>query len=281
MGPTSGCNDSCMHEIGLSSGVEGVRCIPDEHGGVGALVLAGSSGRVDTHRARVLSNAGALAESVRWFGGQGQHAGPWEIALELFLERVCDLRKECDRVLVLGTSFGAEAALLTGAESHHVDAVVAFAPSDVVWAGITDDDRLTSHWTREGTALPFVPFVSDWQPTEDPPAFVDLYASSRASFPGEVDAARIAVERIPQVVLVAGGDDRVWPSVEQAQQIRERRTAHGLDTTLIEEADAGHRTILPGEPMVSGGTRMQRGGTELADRRLGEKAWNHIATLLR
>lgn len=59
--------------------------------------------------------------------------------LELFLDRVSDLRVDSDRVVVLGTSFGSEAALLTGAVSDDVDAVVAFAPSDVVWAGITTD----------------------------------------------------------------------------------------------------------------------------------------------
>ena len=110
--------------------MEGVRCLPEEHRGVGALVLAGSSGRVDTDRARVLGAHGVLAESIRWFGGDGQHDGPWEIPVELFLDRVAMLRKVCERVIVLGTSFGAEAALVTGVLSDHVDAVVAFAPSD-------------------------------------------------------------------------------------------------------------------------------------------------------
>jgi hypothetical protein len=37
-----------------------------------------------------------------------------------------------------------------------VDAVVVFAPSDVVWVGVTSDGRQTSHWTLDRLPLPFV-----------------------------------------------------------------------------------------------------------------------------
>lgn len=268
-----------MREVPLP-GADGLRCIPRDHVGVGALVLAGSSGRVDAGRARLLGAHGALTESLRWFGGPGQHDGPWEIAVELFLDRVAGLAAECDRVLVVGTSFGAEAALLTGVLSDEVDCVVAFAPSDVVWAGIAPDGRMTSHWTHRGAPVPFVPFLGDWKPAEDPPSYVDLYRTSRARYAPEVAEATLAVEQIPEVVVVAGGDDRVWPAVQHAELIRDRRAAHGLATTVVSDHEAGHRTILPGESVVTAGQRMQRGGTESADRRLGAAAWEHIAAYL-
>lgn len=260
--------------------VEGVRVVPDRPSGVGALVLAGSSGRVDTPRARVLAATGALAESLRWFGGAGQHDGPWEIPVELFLDRVEELRRDCDRVVVVGTSFGAEAALLAGSLSDRVDAVAAFAPSDVVWAGVTADGRMTSHWTHQGRPLPFVPFVDDWEPDDDPPAYIGMYRHSRERFAERVDAAAIAVERIPRVLLVAGGDDRVWPALQHADAIRDRRAAHGRSTTVVTDPQAGHRTVLPGEPVVAAGTRMRRGGTQEADRRLGLAAWPALRSLL-
>jgi hypothetical protein len=140
----------------------GVRWLPDEPTGVGALVLAGSSGRVDSARVELLADHGVVAESIQWFGGPGQHDGPWEIPLELFLDRVADLARDCDRVLVLGTSLGAEAALLTGAHSAHVAAVVAFAPTDLIWAGVRGDGTVTSHWTLGGALLPYVPFDDTW-----------------------------------------------------------------------------------------------------------------------
>lgn len=262
------------------SGVEGVRWLPDAPTGTGALVLAGSSGRVDSARAELLARRGVIAESIRWFGGPEQHDAPWEVPLELFLGRVAELARDCDRVWVLGASFGAEAGLLTGAHSPRVAAVIAFAPSDVVWAGVRSDGSMTSHWSLHGRPLPYVPFVSDWQADSDVPAYVGLYRASRQQFRHRLAAAAIPVEHIPQVVLIAGGDDQVWPSLTMAEAIKERRRAHGLDTILVSDPGAGHRTVLPGEPVVTAGTRMRRGGTEATDRSLGAAAWAHITSLL-
>ncbi|MGW8568487.1 acyl-CoA thioester hydrolase/BAAT C-terminal domain-containing protein [Isoptericola sp. NPDC055881] len=262
-------------------GPQGVRVVPPRPAGTGALVLAGSSGRVDEARARVLARHGVLAESVRWFGGPGQHAGPWEIPVETFVARVEALAADCDRVVVLGTSFGAEAALVTGAVCARVDAVVAFAPSDVVWAGVTPDGRQTSHWTVGGQPLPFVPFLPGWVPDQDPPSFRELYRRSREADPACTAAATIAAERVAEVVLVAGGDDQVWPATLQAGSIARRRAAHGLTTTLVTHPRAGHRVLLPGEEPVAAGMAMRRGGSEAADRRLGAAAWTAVRGALR
>lgn len=257
----------------------GVRWVPEVPNGVGALVIGGSSGLVYAARAELLARQGVLAESIRWFGGPGQPAGPWDVPLETFIDRVEDLSRACDRVVVVGTSFGAEAALLVGAHSA-VAAVAAFAPSDVAWAGVAPDGTVSSHWSLGGAPVPFVPFDEDWVPGTDPPAYDGLYRSSRRRFTERVAAAAIPVERIGRLLLVAGGDDRVWPSLEMAAAIEGRRAAHGLETVLVSDAEAGHRTVLPGEPAVAGGTRMQRGGREDADRRLGVAAWPRLLELV-
>jgi uncharacterized protein len=263
---------------------QGVRWLPDEparSGGDGVLVLAGSSGRVDAERARLFAERGLLAESIRWFGGPGQSPGPWRVPLETFLRRVDALAALCARVWVVGTSFGAEAALLTGAFSPSVAGVVAFAPSDVVWAGYDADGAEHSHWTLEGAPLPFVPVAWDrYVARDDPPRFRPLYEASRVAFPERAASAAIPVERIARLVLVAGGDDQVWPSTEHAERIRARRAAAGADTVVVERADAGHRAILPGEPVVTAGAAMARGGTEAADRALGAAAWPAILAMM-
>ena len=254
---------------------EGVRWVPEHETGDGVLVVAGSSGRVDADRARLFADLGCLAESIRWFGGPGQHPGPWEIPLETFIERVEDLKRSCDRVHIVGLSFGAEAALLCGAHSDRIASVIAFAPTDVVWAGY-NQERETSHWTLGGRSLPYVPM--DWSDhrAEPIPRFRPLYEQSRVTFADRVPAARIPVERIKQLILVAGGDDQVWPSVDHAHRIEAARTAAGLSTLVITSPDAGHRPILPGEAEVAAGAAMQRGGNPDADRRLGEQAWRVI-----
>src|SRR5512146_453992 len=259
----------------------GVRWMPDEHRGVGVLVLAGSSGRVDESRARVIAGQGCIAESVQWFGGPGQNASPWEIPLETFQRRTADLARDCGRVYLVGTSFGAEAVLVTAAQTPGIDGVVAFAPSDVIWAGTDPAGRQTSHWSLDGHPLPFVAFDESWQPDGDPPGFRSLYLRSRhAADPAAIAAATIPVERIPSVITVAGKDDQVWPSDLHAENIRSRRAAHGMETTAMTDDEAGHRSVLPGEPVVSGGARMRRGGTETADRRLGRLAWDAMLPLL-
>lgn len=113
-------------------------------------------------------------------------------------------------------------------------------------------------------------------PDLDPPSYLELYRRCREEQPEAVAAAAIAVECIGDLTVVAGGDDLVWPSVQHALCVRARRSRHGLDTTVLTDAQAGHRTVLPGEQMVQGGARMSRGGTEAADRRRGRPAWSHI-----
>lgn len=153
-------------------------------------------------------------------------------------------------------------------------------PSDVVWAGVRPDGTVTSHWTLGGGPLPYVPFDPDWAPETEIPAYVGLYEASRRRFHDRLFAAAIPVEQIAHLVLVAGADDQVWPALEMSRAIERRRRASGLLTVLVADANAGHRAILPGEPPVTGGIRMRRGGHEGADRRLGHAAWTQIVSLL-
>jgi acetyl esterase/lipase len=262
------------------TGPSGVRFVPEEHSGVGVLVLAGSRGSADEPRARLFAESGAIAESIQWFGGVGQHSGPWEVPIEMFQDRVGKLSTLCDRVILVGLSFGAEAALVTATRTPQVTAVVALSPTDVVWAGVTAEGRQTSHWTIDGVPVPFVPFAEDWEPRTEPPIYRDLYLYSRRINPTAVDAAAIPVERIPTLIQVVGGQDLVWPSDRHAEAIEQRRSHHGLTTTTVVDEDAGHRAVLPGEPVVDTGQRMQRGGDATANRRLGQAAWVEIQALL-
>ena len=68
------------------------------------------------------------------------------------------------------------------------------------------------------------------------------------------------MERIREVLLVAGGDDKVWPAVEFAEQIVASRGAL-RDRSVVTLAEAGHRVVLPGEQPKTAGQRMARGGS--------------------
>ncbi|HWS51973.1 MAG TPA: acyl-CoA thioester hydrolase/BAAT C-terminal domain-containing protein [Microbacterium sp.] len=254
--------------------------VPEQPSGGGVLVLAGSSGRIERERAELLAAHGIHARALRWFGGAGQRAVPYEVPLELFTDELERLRRECDRVSILGTSFGAEAALVT-ATITPVHAVVAVSASSVVWGGV-QDDTWSSHWTYDGRPLPWLPFAPDWTADDDPPEYRGLYEASLRRDPAAASAAAIPVERIDApLLLTAGGDDRVWPSTEFAAAICDRRRRHGLPTISFGAPAAGHRLLLPGETVAAGGVTMRRGGTEEADRGLGMRVWPTLLEILR
>jgi len=254
--------------------------------GTGVLVLSGSSGRVETERAQVLAAAGASALTYRWFGSFSQPDGIWEFPLESFGWAVDRLETQCDRIVLFGVSKTAEAFLLYAADDPRIDAVIAASPSHVAWANVSPgpDGSLRpqhSSWSRGGEPVPFVPYDDDVAVTGDPPAFEPVYRASLDTFADRVAAATIPVERFfGDVLLVAGGDDRVWPSVDFARAVEARRTAYDLPTTLVTHPDAGHRVILPGEGVATGGVAMERGGSASADRALGLLAWPEIMRVL-
>ncbi|MFF7632865.1 acyl-CoA thioester hydrolase/BAAT C-terminal domain-containing protein [Kitasatospora sp. NPDC008050] len=259
--------------------------------GTGVVVLAGSSGRVDRQRARLLAEQGLLALAVRWFGGPGQSAGICEVPLETFVEAVDLLRSHgAERIGILGSSKGAEAALLTAVHEPRVHAVVAVSPTSLVWCnvgpGLDGRDRpWRSSWTWQGQPLPFIPMDGDsWQPVEQgegPVAIRGWCELSERTYARRLDAAAIPVEKASaDLLLVAGGDDAMWPSLRYAELLAARRRAAGLPVHLVTRADAGHRPRFPGESPAAPSKTYLYGGTARGDALLGEAAWAPILGLL-
>jgi len=244
-------------------------------GPTGVLVLAGSSGRVEEERCRVLAGLGATAASYRWFGEAVDL-----VPLESIEDPLTFLHARCERLVVLGTSRGAEAALLLGALHPEIDAVVAISAPHVVWAALSTDRPQRSSWTRSGDPLSFVPYDDGWEPDTDPVELVGMYEQSLETYADRVPAARIPVERIAGgVLLVAGGDDRLWPSCDMSEEVVARRSAAGLNTELVTHPRAGHRVVLPGEtpPPPS---HLVHGGSPEADGALGALVWPYLEELL-
>lgn len=264
----------------VSSPGDGVLAAPVGGSPVGVLVLAGSSGRVETDRCRLLAQAGMTALSFRWFGGPGQPPGICEIPLETFTAAVDLLVAEgAERIGVMGGSKGAEAALLLAVRDPRIDAVVAVSPTSVVWAnvgpgadGVTSPRR--SSWTWRGEPVPFVPYDEDWTPVGDEAvAYRTYYEQSRRTFPEAAGAAGIPIERsAAELLLIAGGDDQMWPSLTFAQELAQRRPAE-----LVSSAAAGHRLRLPGEGPAA---PSRHGGNDEADAALGAEAWPAVVRVL-
>ncbi|MFD0025033.1 acyl-CoA thioester hydrolase/BAAT C-terminal domain-containing protein [Streptomyces sp. NPDC058382] len=268
----------------------GFRASPAHGSDIGVLVLAGSSGRVEEERCRLLAREGVTALSIRWFGGPGQPPGICELPLETFVSALDRLRAEgARRVGVLGISKGAEAALHLSVLQPGVDAVVALSPTAVTWANVGPGrDGLTrpqrSSWSWRGEPLPFVPYDDAWEPSEpegSPVSILGSYEQSLRTYAGLAPAAAVPVERsAADLVLVAGGDDLMWPSLPYAEELAARRRAAGRPVRLITRADAGHRPRLPGEGPAPASVTFRYGGSAAADAALGAAAWPHVLDAL-
>lgn len=271
----------------LEGTVLGTVIEPASFNGLGVVVLHGSSGRQDLERARLFANHGALGIALHWFGGEGQVPGICEVPLETFFAAVDYVAARCDRVALVGTSKGAEAALLTAVHDSRVGAVVGLSPSSVVWAntgpgrdGETWPQR--SSWTLEGVPLPFVAYDPYWRPVKRDGlvAYRSFHEQSLKRFAAEATDAAIPVERIEaDLLLVAGEDDALWPSDWFARAIVARRTETAKATRLVAHPDAGHRVLLPGETKPRSSLHAH-GGSDEADAALGRAAWTEIIDLL-
>lgn len=221
----------------------------------------------------MLRGHGIDAVPMQWFGGPGQPGTPRRVPLESFRPHLDELDRRCRRIGIVGTSFGAEAALLLAARDVRISLVVALSPTAVAWQcpDLVDGHPVPdAKWTWRGAPVPGVAYVD-----QSGLALADareLHEKSLAAVNGNRAEFEIPVETIDaHVVVSAGGADRVWPSAAACEDIVARRARHGQDTTFLFEDGAGHRVVLPGEEPLAPRTDLPPGGDVAADRRLGAR----------
>lgn len=256
------------------------------------LVLGGSEGGFGGDDvAALLASRGYVALSLAYFGIAPLPASLERIPLEYFLAAVDSLqgdpRVRRDRIAVLGTSKGAEAALLLAAHDPRIRAVVAYAPSAVAWSCICQDPQSPS-WMLDGRPVPFVAGGADpaYRPSQGSPVHPVVNYRYRLRDSAAVRRAMIPVERIHgPVLLVSGREDELWPSSWSADAIAARLCAHGFDHRVVHlsYAGAGHligKAYLPaGSTRVAGG-RLETGGTPQANAAAQADAWPRVLRFL-
>jgi acetyl esterase/lipase len=272
-------------EQALSGAFQGQMVEPRLGADVGVILLGGSSGAVPVERAKLIARLGCRVMALRWFGGQGQSPGICEIPLEQFQGAVDALVKAgCGRIAIIGTSKGAEAALLTATRDDRIRLTMAFSPTSVVWANVGPgldgfEWPLRSSFAWRGEGLPFAPHAAEalLSLNRRPPVrYLEFFESSLAQFPEAAAAAAIPVERMSgEAILVAGGDDHLWPSLAFAEALAERGVRMGKPIALLTHPEAGHRILLPGEPALASKVN-EHGGSDAADAALGALAWEAL-----
>lgn len=204
-----------------------------------AIVLLGGSegGRSWSHRPdfiQALIERGFCVLSLSYFGTAKLPTNLRAIPLEYFDRAFHWLSSQPDRVVpgryaLVGVSRGAELALVLASRRDDVKAVVAIAPSSVVFpgppTGIIDALRgQHSAWSEKGRELPFVPIPYSLT------SLTGMISGRRtAMFESALQdeeharAAAIPVERIDApILLVSFTRDQVWPSRSMSEHIARR-----------------------------------------------------------
>jgi dienelactone hydrolase len=240
------------------------------------LALGGSDGGTPEYFLDLLVREGFACLALVYWGTHDTQLTFTDIPLERverglrWLAAHPSVRTADGRIGLIGASRGGELALIAAAAFPTlVGPVVAYTPSSVAWVGIDKNFPATtrSSWSQDGAPLPYVPFPRGSAPaqTERGLSLLPMCEAGLADA-GAVQAAAIAVERARgPVLLVSGGDDRVWPTARMCEQMVERMTRHGRarDVVHLHYPDAGHMlfpytrpsdTLIPAMPAALGGT---------------------------
>lgn len=298
-----GVTETEVHDDGLYA----VLVTPAEPGPHPALItLGGSDGgiRSAVRAARVYASLGYTCLATAYFGAPGLPPYLDELPLEYFGKAIAWLKQrpevKADAIGVSGVSRGGELSLVLGATFPDLKAVIAQVPSGVVWPGWNPQHpwKQASSWTLDGKALDYI--SDSGEPTfstdaeghrveHDTPIFAQALD---AASPEELDAATTRVERVQgPVLMIASGDDQLWPSCRLAGIAMDRlaksghAAAFGDDLTCY--PDAGHITDLPGMPTTDasvittkGGVRLAIGGTPLGTARAAREGFERRRAFL-
>jgi uncharacterized protein len=296
MGATSGGATATVRRTVINvNGIVGVVFEPDGGSDGFVVMLGGSFGGVPEAPAKRLAEHGLTAFALGYFGAPGLPPALIEVptesvqqGIEWFRETYASNRA----VGVLGFSKGAELALVVAAQlGDSIGAVVAVAPSHVVWFGLKppgpDIDRRSerSSWSLRGVPLPFLPCPPEFKPVFNEKGMrTDVFFDLTAYESGAVDAARIRVERIAgPILLLAGDDDHQWPALPMMDAIVRRMADHGAaeKVTRVVYPAAGHAFLVQDFlPPPGIGPAFDYGGTMEADTAAGEDSWRRIAAFL-
>jgi len=263
--------------------------LPDGTGSSpGVLVVPGSTGvSAMAPMAALLASHGFVAAVVGYMEDEGLPASLQEIPIEVIAAAMTALsghgRCAGANIGIVCASVETEGALsaLAHIEGCVSSATVAIAPSHVVWQALSAGGQppKTASWSMAGQPLAWVHMhgekllgqmlrhsLFDRFSRHPKPAALHMRAAFEPALADTdaVAAAAIPVEQIAgPLMVVAGGDDAMWPSVAMANAIATRRRKSGVgdDDAMLVFEHAGHfirppvtpTTVPWNDSVVSGG----------------------------
>jgi dienelactone hydrolase len=275
--------------------------------GPAVLVVPGSTGaEAMTPLAGLLASHAYTAMVAAYMQEPGLPSTLREIPIERLLAALRALADRDDvatgRVAVVSASVGTEGALAALAYGDaDVRAVVAIAPSSVIWQALPDRGQAphASSWSYGGEPLPWVPMRGERILPEivrhelvrrfsrrPRPTALHLFPAYAAGLRDGDAVARglIPVERIrAPLLLLSGQDDQMWPASDMARQIIERRRQRGTGAgdAHLDLPDAGHFLRPPITPTtVPWNDALVAGGTGPGNARAQREGWAAVLQFL-
>jgi acetyl esterase/lipase len=193
------------------------------------------------------------------------------------------------RVAIVGASKGAELALVLAATFPDlVGPVAAYTPSSVVWAGIdfaAPGAPPRSSWNRAGKPLEFARIPPDAPPVQTERGLSLLPMHDRGLDGVAADAAAlIPIERATgPVLLISGGDDRMWPASRMSRMLVERARRFGREHVVrhLDFPEAGHALFaVDAAADLKQPIPFDLGGSDAAQASAHAAAWPQVLRLL-
>jgi dienelactone hydrolase len=226
------------------------------------IMLGGSNGgirQVDDF-SKIVSSHGYAVLALGYFGMENLPKSLMRIPLEYFFNSINWAKEkqfiDTTRIVIVGFSKGGEAALLVASMRRDIKGAIAFVPSNVRWQGIPNGPSFIgkSSWTLNGNDLPFLKcsfsfsffckYISNSKQIELREIFKTIFTGDKS----KIEPALIEVEKINgPIILVAGKDDKVWPSYDMCQMMKNRldslKFEHQIECLYYD--NAGHFIFGP------------------------------------
>ncbi len=254
------------------------------------LTLHGSNAAVPHRLSKMLATQGYATLALQYFHAPGLPESLKEIPLEYFDRAIQWLTHRPavrdGRIGVLGISRGVEAALLTAANYDGPATVIGYSGGGVVGHGVAGVPPRAfigrPAWTRNGKPVagsdPVGIVFDAVKDTHQHRCEIEsLPDSIRSRVPDEtLQRVLVPVEDIDgPVLLLAGVDDREWPSapVSALTISRLQRRDYSHPYGLRAYCNAGHVFGMPYADYTGSPSNDERGGTSRANARAAANSW--------